>query len=101
LQHAPARKWLGDFADVPMPSAASEINLIQTFADTTVIGLTINHEHMDDAEITEAIVHYESELGIPVTDALKRSPDRLVDMVVRAFPELERKLEPVAHVPAM
>jgi len=25
-----------------------------------------------------------------------RSPDRLVDMVLRAFPELERKLIPVA-----
>jgi uncharacterized NAD-dependent epimerase/dehydratase family protein len=34
LQHAPARRWLGDFPDVPMPTAASQINLIQTFADT-------------------------------------------------------------------
>ncbi len=47
LQHAPARRWLGDFADVPMPTAASEINLIETFADTKVIGLTINHEQHD------------------------------------------------------
>ena len=39
LQHAPERKWLGDFADVPMPTAASEIKLIQAFADTKVIGL--------------------------------------------------------------
>ena len=39
---------------VPMPTAASEIDLIQTFADTTVIGLTINHEHMTDAEVTAA-----------------------------------------------
>ena len=31
---------------MPMPTAAAEINLIQTFADTTVIGLAINHEHM-------------------------------------------------------
>jgi uncharacterized NAD-dependent epimerase/dehydratase family protein len=91
LQHAPARQGLGDYADVPMPTAASEIDLIQTFADTKVIGLTINHERMTDAEVTEAIALYESEFGIPVTDALSQSPDRLVEMVLQAFPELEAK----------
>ena len=89
LQHAPARVRLGDFASVPMPTAASEAHLIETFADTKIIGLTINHEHMTDDEVTAAIVRYEHELGVPATDALTRSPDRLVDMVVSAFPELE------------
>lgn len=92
LQHAPARRRLGDFPDVPMPTPLSEIDLIQTFADTKVIGLTINHEHMTDAEVSAAIILYELELGIPATDALTRSPDRLVDMVVHAFPELEAEL---------
>jgi uncharacterized NAD-dependent epimerase/dehydratase family protein len=92
LQHAPSRRRLGDFASVPMPTAASEINLIQTFADTKVIGLTINHERMTDAEITAAITLYELELGIPATDALARSPERLVEMVVAAFPALAEKL---------
>jgi uncharacterized NAD-dependent epimerase/dehydratase family protein len=96
LQHAPARLKLGDFAYVTAPTPATEIELIQAFADTKVIGLTINHECMTDAEVTEAIERYEAELGIPVTDALTRSPDRLVDMVVGAFPELGRKLRPVA-----
>ena len=96
LQHAPARRWLGDFPSVPMPTAASEINLIQTFSETKVIGLTINHENMSDAEVTEAIKLYEVELGVPVTDALTRSPDRLVDMVLRAFPELGHKSGPAA-----
>ena len=75
---------------------ASEINLIETFADTKVIGLTINHEHMTDAEVTAAITLYELELGIPATDALTRSTDRLVDMVVRAFPELDGSRSPPA-----
>jgi uncharacterized NAD-dependent epimerase/dehydratase family protein len=92
LQHAPARTRLGDFGAHPMPTPASEINLIQTFAKTKVIGLTINHENMTDAEVTTAIARYESELGIPATDALTRSPDRLVDMVLAAFPELEPDL---------
>jgi uncharacterized NAD-dependent epimerase/dehydratase family protein len=96
LQHAPARQWLGDFPDVAMPTPASEINLIQTFADTRVIGLTINHEHMTDAEVTAAITLYECELAIPATDALTRSPHRLVEMVLRAFPELQPRLAAAA-----
>jgi uncharacterized NAD-dependent epimerase/dehydratase family protein len=94
LQHAPARRTRCDFDDLPIPSPATEINLIETFADTKVIGLTLNHENMTDAEVTAAIKLYELELGIPVTDALTRSPDALVEMVLRAFPELEGKLSP-------
>ena len=74
-----------------MPKPATEINLIETFADTRVIGLTINHEGMTDSEITAAITLYELELGIPVTDALTRPTDRLIDMVFAAFPDLEKK----------
>jgi uncharacterized NAD-dependent epimerase/dehydratase family protein len=92
LQHAPARKVMSDFTDIPMPTPRSEIELIEAFADTKVIGLTINHEHMTDAEVTTAIVQYQLELGMPVTDALTRPPGRLVDMVVSAFPELALKL---------
>lgn len=88
LQHAPKRGMLGDFPEYPMPTAASEIALIELFADTKVIGLTINHEHMTDGEVQAAIDEYELTLGIPATDALTRAPERLVDMVVRANPEL-------------
>lgn len=88
LQHAPGRDRLGDFPAKPMPTPASEINLLETYADTRVIGLTINHENMDDAEVSTAIVAYEAELGIPATDALTRPTDRLVEMVTQAFPAL-------------
>ena len=92
LQHAPRRAHRCDFEKMPMPTPASEIHLLQTFADTKVIGLTINHENMSDSEISEAITLYEHELGIPSTDALTRSPARLVEMVCAAFPEIEEKL---------
>lgn len=88
VQHAPKRKMLGDFPMVAMPTAASEIRLIESFVDTRVIGVTINHEHMTDEEISDAIVEHESELGIPVTDPLTRPIGRLVDMVMTAFPQL-------------
>jgi len=96
LQHAPARAHRCDFEAMPMASPASEINLIQTFAATRVIGLTLNHEHMSDAELENTLVRYERELGIPVTDALKRPTERLCAMALDAFPELERTITALA-----
>ncbi len=91
LQHAPGREYRCDFDQMPMPTPSSEVNLIETFSDTKVIGLTINHEKMTDAEIETAIMTFERELDIPVTDALSRSPDHLVEMVLASFPQLIRK----------
>jgi uncharacterized NAD-dependent epimerase/dehydratase family protein len=96
LQHAPGRASRCDFGRMAMPTPDTEINLIETFADTKVIGLTINHENMTDAEVDAAIVLYECELGIPATDALTRSPERLVEMVLSAFPELAEQPTAVA-----
>jgi uncharacterized NAD-dependent epimerase/dehydratase family protein len=97
LQHAPRRAHRCDFEQMPMPTPAAEINLIQVFADTKVIGLTINHENMTDADVSTAITLYECELGISVTDALIKSPERLVEMVLSAFPELEEISTAVAR----
>ena len=96
LQHAPGRETRCDFPEMVMPTPAMEINLIETFANTTVIGVTINHENMSDDEVGSAILHYEDELGIPATDALSRSPKRLVEMVLGAYPNLAEKLPAAA-----
>ena len=97
LQHAPGRAHRCDFEHMAMPDPATEINLIQTFTDTKVIGLTINHENLNDAEVTAAIARYEHELGIPATDALARSPEYLVEMLLTAFPALRNKMSVHAH----
>ena len=88
LQHAPGRAHRCDFPSMAMPEPRSEIDLIETFADTRVIGLTINHENMDDLQVSAAIAQYERELGLTTTDALTRSPESLVGMVLSTFPEL-------------
>lgn len=92
LQHAPGRSHRCDFPGMAMPTPASEIKLIETFADTKVIGVTINHEHMTSEDVDTAIALYECEFGVPATDALAKSPDRLVEMVLAAFPKLRAKL---------
>lgn len=91
LQHAPKRAHRCDFPDMAMPDPSAEIALIEAFADTKVIGLTINHEHMIDAEIAAAITDWSEKLGLPVTDALSRPAARLVGLVQEAFPNLDRK----------
>jgi uncharacterized NAD-dependent epimerase/dehydratase family protein len=89
LQHAPARQVLSDFPFLPMPTAASEIRLIEAFAPTRVIGLTLNHEGLNDTQLNAAILSHQAELGLPVTDAVSGSPQALVAMVLRAFPQLQ------------
>ena len=91
LQHAPNRKHRCDFERMAMPTPRSEIDLIQAFARTKVIGLTINHEDMDDEDVAKAILTYQDQLGIPVTDALSRPTDDLLQMVFSAHPRLARK----------
>lgn len=92
LQHAPGRTHRCDFEAMSMPTPASEIRLLQSFADTKVIGLTINHEAMTGAEVEIAIRRYQAELGIPATDVLTHPADQLLEMVVAAFPDLLAKL---------
>ncbi|MEZ8709485.1 DUF1611 domain-containing protein [Vibrio alginolyticus] len=92
LQHAPKRLYRSDFPDCPMPSIASEINLIETFSNTDVIGLTLNHEDMSLDETCRAIDSYTTEFGIPVTDALSQPVEHLLHIVTSAFPMIARKL---------
>lgn len=88
LQHAPKRALRCDFDNMKMPTPADEINLIQTFSDTSVIGIAINHEDMSGNDLANVIERYEQEFGLIATDPLSDSPQRLADMVFSAFPEL-------------
>lgn len=97
LQHAPKRAHRCDFPHMPMPSPASEIALIEAFADTKVIGVTINHEGMSEAEITDTISAQSEILGLPVTDALSRPAAQLLAMVISAYPSL-RQESPMAAI---
>ncbi|WP_240658635.1 DUF1611 domain-containing protein [Microbacterium sp. CPCC 204701] len=91
VQHAPGRGMLADFPALPMPTVASEIALIEAFAPTRVIGVTINHERMSDPEVSAAIDEYELAFGIPATDPLTRPIDRLTEMVLEAYPALQEQ----------
>lgn len=97
LQHAPKRAHRCDFPDMPMPNPSSEIALIEAFADTRVIGVTLNHEGMSDAEIIDTIAAQSQDLGLPVTDALSQPVTALLAMVFAAYPGLQQG-PPVAAI---
>ena len=43
---------------------------------------------MTDDEVSAAITRYEEELKIPATDALTRSPQNLIALLLSAFPQI-------------
>ncbi|WP_375551421.1 DUF1611 domain-containing protein [Rhodophyticola porphyridii] len=88
LQHAPKRAHRCDFPNMAMPDPGDEIALIEAFADTKVIGMTINHEGMTETAVNSAIGDYARDLGLPVTDALSRPTAHLIELVLSAYPQL-------------
>jgi uncharacterized NAD-dependent epimerase/dehydratase family protein len=75
-----------------MPALESEIELIEAFSKSPVIGLTINHENMTDEEIVQTISDYEEKFGLPATDVLKYGCEKLITKILNVFPELSGKI---------
>ena len=88
LQHAPKRLNYCTHPNIPLKSLQSEIDLIEEFCGPRVMGITINHENMTDAEIDSIIVEYEETYLMPVTDVLKRGCGKLIDKLFTLFPDL-------------
>ncbi len=74
-----------------------DVILIEAFADTKVIGLTLNHEGMSKTEVADMIREQSQVLGLPVTDALGRPVAQLLAMVLAAYPGLQQGT-PVAAI---
>lgn len=51
---------------------------------------------MTETDISHSIAEFQEELGLPVTDALSQPIERLVEMVLDAFPVLRGKTTAVA-----
>nr|WP_090843221.1 DUF1611 domain-containing protein [Alkalicoccus daliensis] len=91
MQHPPKRENLGDFPYMPMPTLESEIALIESFSSAKVTAISINHENMTNMEIRNTITDYETKFGLPATDVLTFSCDKLVASIFKTYPLLEEK----------
>ena len=91
IQHPPKRKNYCDYPKIPMLSLEDEIKMIEAFSDSKVIAITINHENMNDVEINNTIKRYEYIYHLPTTDVLKHGCDKLINVLIRMFPKLNRE----------
>lgn len=89
IQHPPKRINHCDFPNIPMPTIESEIELLETFTQSKVIAITLNHEDLTDTEVKNTILEYEYKFELPVTDVLKTGSDKLVKQILKHFPELQ------------
>jgi len=92
IQHPPGRENLGDYPDIKMPLLEDEIELIEVFSKSPVIGIAINHENMSDSMVDETIEAYMDHFERPATDVLKYGCDSLIEGILATFPQLQAKL---------
>lgn len=92
VQHPPKRENLGNYPDIKMPNLKEEIELLEVFSKSPVIGITINHENMSDLELDKTIDSYQKEFEIPATDVLKFGCEPLIENILATFPQLKAKL---------
>jgi uncharacterized NAD-dependent epimerase/dehydratase family protein len=88
LQHAPARLDHDGFPGFPIGPVEKHIRLIEETSGRPVVAVTLNHEKMDPEEVERTARELEAKLGRPVVDVLLHGPDRVVDELMRRFPQL-------------
>lgn len=91
VQHPPKRVNHCDYPTLAMPTLASEIHLIETFSNSKVIAITINHEDMTDLEVDQTVLDYETMYKLPTTDVLIHGCGKLMKRLFEEFPELAKK----------
>ncbi len=91
VQHPPKRINHCDYPDIPMPTLAGEIGLIEMFSGSKVVAITLNHEDMSDDEMAAAVLEYEFLYELPVTDVLTSGCGKLVEKLFEVFPVLREK----------
>lgn len=75
VQHPPSREFLGDYPIIKMPTLAKEMELLEIFSQSSVIGITINHENLNHNEVDSKIDEYQKQFNVPATDVLMYNCD--------------------------
>lgn len=79
LVDAPKRPHLDGFPGYPMPEPQRVVKIAELLTEKKLIGVGINHEQMNKADITEAKLTYQEKFRVPVSDPLNDGVSELVD----------------------
>ncbi|HHB80414.1 MAG TPA: DUF1611 domain-containing protein, partial [Aliiroseovarius sp.] len=84
LAHEPTREHMRGLPDYTPPSIEALRDLVEPIArvvnpNARAVGVSINTQHMSDAEAEAYIAETEARLGLPTTDPFRFGPAKLVD----------------------
>ncbi|MCU0860541.1 MAG: NAD-dependent epimerase/dehydratase family protein, partial [Thermoplasmata archaeon] len=88
LQHAPGRKYRSFHADelhLPNGTIDRELELIRVYAQTDIVGITLNHENLTRQQVEGYIQEYEAKYKVPAADMLVDGPKKVADAIVKRF----------------
>jgi uncharacterized NAD-dependent epimerase/dehydratase family protein len=92
LQHSPKRLKFDGFNKYYIPSLRRFILILEKLSDKKVIAITLNHEKIRDAELTQVEEEIEHRFRIPAADLLRDGPDKVVNAILHSFPSLKNKV---------
>lgn len=100
LQHAPARKEYDGFPGYPLHALSEQIRAIELVSGRPVAAITVNHEHLTNAQAEAACRAIRQETGLPAHDVLLEGGDGLVRSLAPRLDALRRTAAPTAAAPA-
>ncbi|NNF02125.1 MAG: DUF1611 domain-containing protein [Bacteroidia bacterium] len=81
LQHAPTRKEYDGFPGYKLHSLKEQINAINVISGKQVAAITLNHEGIDEKDISAACENVSIESGLPCYDVLAHGAGPLVTLL--------------------
>jgi len=81
LQHAPARKEYDGFPGYPIHPLVIQIQAIELISGKPVVAITINHENLEQSDISNICEEIASQTGLPAFDVLLDGADGLVEVI--------------------
>ncbi len=84
LSHEPTRKHMRGLPDYSPPSLEALRDMVVPIARVVnpaarVVGISVNTQHMSEAEAAAYIAETEARMGLPTTDPFRFGPGKLVD----------------------
>ena len=87
LGHEPTRSHMRGLPDYQQPSLEELRDMVLALARVTnpacqVLGISVNTQHMSEAEATSYLAEVEERLGLPTVDPIRIGAGRLVDALM-------------------